>query len=94
MQQCLRDIVAYVGLLVRFKGLVQLRGHSSDATDRPILLYDSFTMVEESANPMASAVAMGKIAQHSVILEFELPSYRTNEADNRQTVRKQTGEND
>ena len=32
--------------------------------------------------------------QHSVILEFDLPSYRTNEADDRQTARKQTDEND
>ena len=43
---------------------------------------------------MASAAAMGRIVQHSVILEFDLPSSRTNEADDRQTVRKQIGEND
>ena len=74
--------------------MAPLHGYLLGATDRPILLYDSFTMVEESANPMASAAAMGRIVQHSVILEFDLPSYRTNKADNRQTVRKQTGEND
>ena len=76
------------------RGNPQLWRPSRNGTFHPILLYDSFTMVEESANPMASAAAMGKIVQHSVILEFDLPSYRTNEADNRQTVRKQTGEND
>ncbi len=34
---------------------------------------------------MATAAAMGRIINHSVILEFDLPSYRTNEAHNRQT---------
>ena len=43
---------------------------------------------------MASAAAIDRIVHHSVILELDVPSYRTNEADNRQTVRKQTGEND
>ena len=35
------------------------------------------------ANPMATAAAIDRIVHHSVILEFDLPSYRTNEAHNR-----------
>ena len=35
------------------------------------------------ANPMATAAAIDRIVHHSVILEFDLPSYRTNEAQNR-----------
>ena len=37
------------------------------------------------ANPMATAAAIDRIVHHSVILEFDLPSYRTNAAQNRQT---------
>ena len=29
------------------------------------------------ANPMATAVAIGRVVHHSVILEFYVPSYRT-----------------
>ena len=36
------------------------------------------------ANPMATAAAIDRIVHHSVILEFDLPSYRTGEAQNRQ----------
>ena len=36
------------------------------------------------ANPMATAAAIDWIVHHSVILEFDLPSYRTNVAQNRQ----------
>ena len=36
------------------------------------------------ANPMSTAVAIDRIVHHSVILEFDLPSYRTNAAQNRQ----------
>ena len=36
-------------------------------------------------NPMATAAAIHRIVHHSVILEFDLPSYRTNAAQNRQT---------
>ena len=36
------------------------------------------------ANPMATAAAIDRIVHHSVILEFDLPSYRTNEAQERQ----------
>ena len=36
------------------------------------------------ANPMATAAAIDRIVHHSVILEFDLPSYRTNAAQNRQ----------
>ena len=36
------------------------------------------------ANPMATAAAIDRIVHHSVILEFDLPSYRTNEAQSRQ----------
>ena len=35
------------------------------------------------ANPMATAAAIDRIVHHSVILEFDLPSYRTNAAQNR-----------
>ena len=37
------------------------------------------------ANPMATAAAIDRIVHHSVILEFDLPSYRTSEAQNRLT---------
>ena len=37
------------------------------------------------ANPMATAVAIDRIVHHSVMLEFDVPSYRTNAAQNRQT---------
>ena len=37
------------------------------------------------AIPMATAAAIDRIVHHSVILEFDLPSYRTNAAQNRQT---------
>ena len=40
------------------------------------------------ANPMATAAAIDRIVHHSVILEFNVPSYRTNEAQNRQTERE------
>ena len=31
-------------------------------------------------NPMATAAAIDRIVHHSLILEFDVPSYRTNEA--------------
>ena len=34
------------------------------------------------ANPMASAAAIDRIVHHSVILEFDVPSYRTNQDPN------------
>ena len=34
---------------------------------------------------MATAAAIDRIVHHSVILEFAVPSYRTNAARNRQT---------
>ena len=37
------------------------------------------------ANPMATAAAIDRIVHHSVILEFDVPSYRTNAAQNRRT---------
>ena len=36
------------------------------------------------ADPMATAAAIDRIVHHSVILEFNRPSYRTNAAQNRQ----------
>ena len=36
------------------------------------------------ANPMATAAAIDRIVDHSVILEFDMPSYRTGEAQERQ----------
>ena len=35
------------------------------------------------ANPMATTAAIDRIVHHSVILEFDLPSYRTDAAQNR-----------
>ena len=32
------------------------------------------------ANPMAAAAAIDRVMHHSVILEFDVPSYRTNAA--------------
>ena len=40
------------------------------------------------ANPMATAAAIDRIVHHSVILEFDVPSYRTNAARNRQVDRE------
>ena len=34
------------------------------------------------ANPMATAAAIDRIVHYSVILEFDMPSYRTNAAQN------------
>lgn len=36
------------------------------------------------ANPMATSAAIDRIVHHSVILEFDMPSYRTSAAHNRQ----------
>ena len=47
-----------------------------DETRADILVFTSF--------PMATAAAIDRIVHHSVILEFDLPSYRTNAAQNRQ----------
>ena len=35
-------------------------------------------------NPMATAAAIDRVVHHSVILEFDVPSYRTGEAEQRQ----------
>ena len=35
------------------------------------------------ANPMATAAAIDRVVHHSVILEFDVPSYRTNAAQPR-----------
>ena len=35
------------------------------------------------ANPMATAAAIDRVVHHSVILEFDLPSYRTGVAQKR-----------
>ena len=35
------------------------------------------------ANPMATATAIDRVVHHSVILEFDVPSYRTNAAQQR-----------
>ena len=37
------------------------------------------------ANPMATAAAIDRIVHHAIILEFDLPSYRTTEAQNRRS---------
>ncbi|MCY3543247.1 MAG: ATP-binding protein [Chloroflexi bacterium] len=36
------------------------------------------------ANPMATSAAIDRIVHHSVILEFDMPSYMTSAAHNRQ----------
>ena len=41
------------------------------------------------AIPMATAAAIDRIVHHSVILEFDLPSYRTSEAQGRQLQERQ-----
>ena len=93
VQHRLQDIVARLGFLVQSKGSAQLRGCWPGATNHPILLHDSLTMVEKSANAMPTAVTMGRIVDHYVILEFEVPSYRTGKAHNRRAGKKQTGKN-
>ena len=35
------------------------------------------------ANPMATAAAIDRVVHHSVILEFDIPSYRTDAAQQR-----------
>ena len=46
------------------------------------------------SNPMATAAAIDRIVHHSVILEFDVPSYRTGEAQERQLQTTVTPEND
>ena len=41
------------------------------------------------SNPMATAAAIDRIVHHSVILEFDMPSYRTSEAQGRQARERQ-----
>ena len=41
------------------------------------------------ANPMATAAAIDRIVHHAIILEFDLPSYRTTEAQERQLQERQ-----
>lgn len=36
-----------------------------------------------ATNPMATAAAIDRVVHHSVILEFDVPSYRTNAAQQR-----------
>ncbi|MCY4652003.1 MAG: ATP-binding protein [Dehalococcoidia bacterium] len=45
------------------------------------------------ADPMATAAAIDRIVHHSVILEFDMPSYRTSEAQERQLHRTLSGQN-
>ena len=74
--------------LSRFKGWAQLRRPRRNGTFLPILMHDSPTMGEVFANPMVTASATDRIVHHSVILEFDVPSYRINVAQNRQTDRE------
>ena len=53
-----------------------LSGHQSN------LVFSEWEKV--FANPMATAAAIDRIVHHSVILEFDVPSYRTAVAQNRQ----------
>ena len=48
---------------------------------------------EGFANPMATVAAIDRIVHHSVIMEFDLTSYRTNAAQNRQTDRESVRQN-
>ena len=40
-------------------------------------------LLRQCANPMATAAAIDRVVHHSVILEFDVPSYRTNAAQQR-----------
>ena len=42
-----------------------------------------FTCPRIFANPVATAAAIDRVVHHSVILEFDVPSYRTNAAQQR-----------
>ena len=43
------------------------------------------------ANPMATAAAIDRVVHHSVILEFDVPSYRTDAAQQRNSASGRTG---
>ena len=45
------------------------------------------------ANSMATAAAIDGIVHHSVILEVDMPSYRTSETQERQLHRRLSGQN-
>ena len=45
------------------------------------------------ANPMATAAPIDRIVHHSVILEFDIQSYRTGEGQERQLHRTLSGQN-
>ena len=45
------------------------------------------------SNPMATAAAIERIEHHSVILEFDMPSYRTDAAQSRQAEKLSHGKN-
>ena len=45
------------------------------------------------SNPMATAAAIDRIVHHSVMLEFDLPIYRTNVAQNRQAENESDRQN-
>ena len=45
------------------------------------------------ANPMATAAAIDRVVHHSVILEFDVPSYRTNAAQQRGQAKKVNRQN-
>ncbi len=61
----------------------------ADRCERRLLGITSNLVVSEwekvFANPMATAAAIDRIVHHSVILEFDVPSYRSNAAQNGQT---------
>ena len=45
------------------------------------------------ANPMATAAPIDRIVHHSMILEFDVPSYRTDAAQNRQIDKESDRQN-
>ena len=49
----------------------------------PQLGVHSFQWEHIFANPMATAAAIDRVVHHSVILEFDVPSYRTGVAQQR-----------
>ena len=53
------------------------------------LVFSEWTKV--FGNPMATSAAIDRIVHHSVMLEFDVPSYRTNEAQERQLQTTVTG---
>ena len=67
--------------------LLAIRSRADTLERRPLGITSNLVFSEWEkifANPMATAAAIDRIVHHSVILEFNLPSYRTSEAQGQQ----------